>query len=186
MTKLPGRIFAMTFAIIFFASAAAFAVFVIYDTVQSHKDANSSSAQDTSTQSTTANCQEDTKTEETLKAPEIYKTNAKVTSLQLTDLSVGAGAAAKSGDCLVVKYYGTLATDGKMFDQNYTEKTGFAFALGQGQVIEGWDKGLVGMKPGGVRRLVIPAAQAYGPSARGSIPANSDLVFTVKLLRIQS
>jgi len=84
-----------------------------------------------------------------------------------------------------MKYYGTLAADGTKFDENFTNATAFAFTLGQGQVIQGWDKGLVGMKAGGMRRLVIPAAQAYGDQAQGSIPANSDLVFVVKLLRIQ-
>jgi FKBP-type peptidyl-prolyl cis-trans isomerase len=85
-----------------------------------------------------------------------------------------------------MKYYGTLATTGVKFDENYTEATAFAFTLGGGQVIEGWDKGLVGMKVGGTRRLVIPAAQAYGSqSPSAAIPANSDLVFEVKLLRIQ-
>jgi peptidylprolyl isomerase len=84
-----------------------------------------------------------------------------------------------------MKYYGTLATNGTKFDENFTDTTAFAFTLGQGQVIEGWDKGLVGMKAGGMRRLVIPAAEAYGSQAQGSIPANSDLVFVVKLLRIQ-
>jgi FKBP-type peptidyl-prolyl cis-trans isomerase len=85
-----------------------------------------------------------------------------------------------------VKYYGTLASNGTKFDENFTDATAFAFKLGQGQVIEGWDKGMVGLKAGGTRRLVIPAAQAYGSqSPSAAIPANSDLVFVVKLLRIQ-
>jgi FKBP-type peptidyl-prolyl cis-trans isomerase len=73
-----------------------------------------------------------------------------------------------------------------MFDQNYDNNEGFRFKLGQGQVIQGWDQGLVGLKTGGVRRLVIPAALAYGAQGSGStIPPNSDLVFTVKLIAIK-
>lgn len=185
-TKLPQRIFALTFAILFFATASVFAVYVVIDAVQTHKNATADTTSQNANNATAANCQ-DNGTEAILKAPTVYKTSSTVTSLELTDLSKGTGAAAKTGDCLVVKYYGSLAKDGKVFDQNYTTSTGFAFTLGQGQVIEGWDKGLVGMKAGGVRRLVVPAAQAYGSSSPSeSIPANSDLVFVVKLLRIES
>lgn len=185
MAKLPQRIFALTFAVLFFVTAAAFAVFVIYDAVQSHKNASADNSSQ-ATDAATANCQ-DNSTEKILKAPDVYKTSDAVRTLQSTDLTKGTGVAAKSGDCLYVKYYGTLAKDGKVFDQNYTTTTGFAFLLGQNQVIEGWDKGLVGMKVGGERRLVVPAAQAYGSvSPSESIPANSDLVFVVKLLKIQS
>ena len=84
-----------------------------------------------------------------------------------------------------MKYYGTLASDGTLFDENYTKDTSFSFKLGAGQVIQGWDKGLLGMKVGGERRLVIPSELAYGESGQGAIPANADLVFVVKLLRIQ-
>jgi FKBP-type peptidyl-prolyl cis-trans isomerase len=186
MAKLPQRIFAMTFAILFFVTTLAFAIFVIYDNVQSRKNASADSAAQNANSAAAANCQ-DNKTEPILDKPEVYKTTADVQALQVTDLKAGTGAVAKAGDCLVMKYYGTLATNGKVFDQNYTTTTGFAFTLGQSQVIEGWDKGLIGMKAGGIRRLVIPAAQAYGSTSPGeSIPANSNLVFTVKLLRIQS
>jgi len=87
----------------------------------------------------------------------------------------------------VVKYYGTLAKDGKKFDENFTQPTAIQFTLGAGNVIPGWDEGLVGMKVGSVRRLAIPAAKAYGEtSPSADIPANSDLVFVVKLLKIKS
>jgi FKBP-type peptidyl-prolyl cis-trans isomerase len=100
-------------------------------------------------------------------------------------VSVGNGAVAKNGDCLVVKYYGTLASNGVKFDENFTQPTAFAFTLGQGQVIQGWDQGLVGMKVGGERRLVIPANLAYGSTGSGAIPANAALVFDVRLLKIK-
>jgi peptidylprolyl isomerase len=122
---------------------------------------------------------------ETLSTPEVYKPSGKVDSLQTTDLQEGTGQAAKDGDCLVMKYYGTLASNGNKFDENYSKPEGFKFQLGQGVVIKGWDQGLVGMKVGGTRRLVIPASLGYGNQAAGSIPANSDLVFVVKLESIK-
>jgi peptidylprolyl isomerase len=123
---------------------------------------------------------------EKLPLPEAYKPTGAVTQLQATDLQEGSGPAAKTGDCLIMKYYGTLASSGQMFDENYDKPEGFRFKLGQGQVIQGWDQGLVGIKAGGTRRLVIPAAMAYGSqSPSAAIPANSDLVFVVKLEKIK-
>lgn len=128
----------------------------------------------------------DNSSEQALPAPTAFVPTGPVTSLQATDLTVGAGPAAKAGDCLIVKYYGTLASNGQKFDEDFTGMSGFAFTLGQGRVIQGWDEGIVGMQAGGVRRLVIPSALAYGSQSPSStIPANSDLVFVVKLLRIE-
>jgi FKBP-type peptidyl-prolyl cis-trans isomerase len=173
------RIFAGFGAVLFLGSACALTIYVI---LQPSSASNTSSDSQTSSQSCT-----DTKTEATLPAPTAYVPSGAVTSLQSTDLTVGTGATAKSGDCLVVKYYGTLASNGKEFDQDFTDATGFAFTLGKGEVIPGWDQGMVGMKVGGTRRLVIPASLAYGSqSPTAAIPANSNLVFVVKLLRIQN
>jgi peptidylprolyl isomerase len=181
-TKLHQRIFAASGAILFFVTASALTVAVVVQAVQQNNSEKTATAQ---TQATQNNCS-DNQTEATIATPEVYKPDGAVSDLQTTDLEAGSGDAAKSGDCLVVKYYGTLASNGNEFDQNFDKTTGFAFTLGQGQVIEGWDKGLVGMKQGGTRRLVIPAAQAYGSqSPSDKIPANSDLVFVVKLIRIQ-
>jgi len=127
----------------------------------------------------------DSDAEPTYPAPEKYLPAGTVSDLQQTDITVGTGQTAKAGDCLVVKYYGTLASDGTKFDENYTTPNAFAFTLGQGQVIQGWDQGLVGMKVGGERRLVIPASLAYGSTGSGSIPANATLVFYVRLLKIK-
>lgn len=127
-----------------------------------------------------------TTTEPALSVPEVYMPSAKVTKIESTDLQVGNGSVAQDGDCLVMKYYGTLASDGKVFDENYTKTTVFSFVLGKKMVIAGWDKGLPGMKVGGIRRLVIPATQAYGADGNGGIPPNADLVFVVKLVRIES
>jgi FKBP-type peptidyl-prolyl cis-trans isomerase len=177
MARMRERIFAGMGAFLFLGSASALTIFVIMN-----PGADSTAKKDTAQQQTCT----DTQTEAALPVPDVYKPDGAVADLQKTDLADGSGPAANSGDCLVVKYYGTLASDGTKFDENFTTSTAFAFKLGQGQVIQGWDQGVVGMKAGGMRRLVIPAALGYGDQAQGSIPANSDLVFVVKLLRIQN
>ena len=109
-----------------------------------------------------------------------------VTDLQITDEIIGTGAAAVAGDKVTVQYVGSL-TDGTVFDASASHSAdGFTFNLGKGEVIQGWDQGIVGMKEGGKRKLVIPAPLAYGDRAVGNIiPANSTLVFEVELLKVQ-
>lgn len=105
--------------------------------------------------------------------------------LQIEDIKVGTGQEAKSGDQVTVHYVGTL-TDGKKFDSSRDRGQGFAFALGAGMVIKGWDRGVAGMKVGGVRKLTIPPDLAYGD--RGFppvIPPSSTLVFEVELLGVK-
>jgi FKBP-type peptidyl-prolyl cis-trans isomerase len=106
--------------------------------------------------------------------------------LQGSDVVTGTGAEAKEGDKVTVQYVGTLFNGGKEFDTSWQKgRTPFQFTIGQGQVIQGWDQGIPGMKVGGRRVLVIPADLAYG--AAGSpptIPANAPLVFVVDLKKI--
>jgi FKBP-type peptidyl-prolyl cis-trans isomerase len=108
--------------------------------------------------------------------------------LQITDESVGTGASAAAGDSVTVNYVGSL-TNGIVFDASANHPqtaNGFTFTLGAGQVIQGWDQGIVDMKVGGKRKLVIPASLAYGNQAVGNIiPANSTLIFEVELLKVQ-
>lgn len=104
--------------------------------------------------------------------------------LGTTDIKVGSGAEAKAGKQVSVHYTGTLQ-DGTVFDSSKTRGTPFTFTLGAGQVIEGWDKGVAGMKVGGVRKLVIPPQMAYGPNQVGPIPPNSTLNFEVELLEVK-
>lgn len=106
--------------------------------------------------------------------------------LQVSDIAVGAGATAEAGDMVTVNYVGAL-TDGTIFDASANHgSTGFTFSLGAGEVIRGWDQGVLGMKEGGKRKLVIPAELAYGNRAIGDvIPANSTLVFEVELVKVQ-
>jgi len=109
-----------------------------------------------------------------------------VTDLQITDEIIGTGAAAVAGDKVTVQYVGSL-TDGTVFDASASHSAdGFTFNLGKGEVIQGWDQGVAGMKEGGKRRLVIPASLAYGDRAVGNvIPANSTLIFEVELVKVQ-
>lgn len=110
-------------------------------------------------------------------------------SYSQTDLVVGTGATAVAGGTVTVNYTGWLydasATDhkGPQFDSSIG-RSPFAFTLGAGQVIRGWEQGLVGMKEGGVRRLVIPPSLAYGADRSGSIPPYATLVFDVQLISV--
>ena len=114
-------------------------------------------------------------------------TDQNVTSLEVKDETVGTGAAAQAGDSVTVNYVGAL-TDGTVFDASANHgSSGFTFTLGAGQVIQGWDQGIVGMKVGGKRELVIPASLAYGAQGiPGVIPPNATLVFQVELLKVQA
>jgi peptidylprolyl isomerase len=107
-------------------------------------------------------------------------------TLKVEDLIAGNGPAAKSGDKISVRYVGVLYDNGKEFDSSWKRgKAPFQVTLGQGQVIQGWDQGLVGMKVGGRRRLTIPPDLAYGAQGQPpTIPANSTLVFDVDLTKI--
>lgn len=104
--------------------------------------------------------------------------------LSIDDLKLGTGAEAKRGQRVSVHYVGTL-TNGSPFDSSRDRNEPFAFTLGAGQVIQGWDQGVAGMKVGGLRKLTVPPELGYG--ARGYppvIPPNSTLVFEVELLKV--
>ena len=105
--------------------------------------------------------------------------------LKITELNLGDGAEAAAGQTVVVHYRGTLE-NGKQFDASYDRVTPFSFPLGAGRVIKGWDEGVVGMKVGGKRKLVIPPDLAYGSrGAGGVIPPNATLTFEVELLDVK-
>ena len=107
------------------------------------------------------------------------------TGLKKEDVKEGTGATAASGDSVEVHYTGWL-TDGKKFDSSKDRGRPFAFTLGAGQVIKGWDEGVQGMKVGGVRKLTIPPELGYGArGAGGVIPPNARLTFEVELLGVK-
>lgn len=101
----------------------------------------------------------------------------------IQDLSVGTGDTVVAGDSIVVHYEGWLA-NGTKFDSSVDRGTPFGFDVGTGFVIPGWDEGIPGMLELGLRKIVIPAARAYGANGAGPIPGNAVLVFDVELLDV--
>jgi peptidylprolyl isomerase len=105
--------------------------------------------------------------------------------LETKELIAGTGAEAKKGDKVTVNYVGVLYKGGKEFDASWKRSETFPFTLGEGQVIKGWDQGIVGMKVGGRRELIIPSELAYGKTGSPpTIPPNAPLVFVVDLLAV--
>jgi peptidylprolyl isomerase len=182
------RAFALTIALIFLITTLATSVLVVMAIVNENKQANTLTETTGNTEiaqpddSCTIGSETD---QEVLPVPEIYKPAGDVTTLEKTDLQPGSGDEIKAGDCVIAKYYGTLASNGEKFDENFTEPVGLIFNVGTGTVISGWDEGIVGMKVGGTRRLVIPSDMAYGANGSGTIPANADLVFVVKVTGVK-
>jgi len=109
--------------------------------------------------------------------------------LEYVDIKVGSGPAAKNGSNVTVNYTGWLASTCQKFDSSYDSRGGqgaqpFSVVLGQGQVIKGWDEGLIGMQAGGIRRLYLPSALAYGAQGAGTIPPDADLIFDVQMVSL--
>lgn len=107
----------------------------------------------------------------------------KVEKLEIIDLEEGAGEAAQPGATITAHYTGALCKNGIIFQSSHDFGKPITFSLDQ--VIKGWADGVPGMKVGGMRRLIIPAEQAYGSASPAkNIPSNSDLVFNIKLMSI--
>lgn len=169
-TIIPSAIVAIVFVAILLG--AGFWVF----TSNSSKDSQLTEAQQEA--DTMINSMTDTNN--TQPAGESYEITPGLTA---QDIVIGNGEAVQSGQTVVVKYVGTLE-DGTVFDASDAhpdENGGFTFPLGGGMVIKGWDLGVVGMKPGGVRELTIAPELAYGDRDLGPIPPNSTLKFKVEL-----
>ena len=107
------------------------------------------------------------------------------TQLEVKDLIIGTGPAAKAGDTVSVQYVGVAYSSKQIFDSSWSRGQPFQFVLGKGTVIPGWEEGVVGMQVGGRRELIIPPNLAYGAQSPGSgIAANDTLVFIVDLVKI--
>ena len=127
-------------------------------------------------------------------APSFAQTSGKppmttASGLQITDTLAGTGASPKTGQTCVMHYTGWLYENGqkgKKFDSSVDRGKPFAFTIGVGQVIKGWDEGVATMQVGGKRTLIIPPQLGYGPrGAGGVIPPNATLLFEVELLDIK-
>ncbi|MGE0255899.1 MAG: FKBP-type peptidyl-prolyl cis-trans isomerase [Alphaproteobacteria bacterium] len=103
--------------------------------------------------------------------------------LGIVDMRRGEGREATRGDTVEVHYTGWL-TNGTKFDSSLDRNEPFRFRLGRGQVIQGWDEGVAGMREGGVRKLTIPPEMGYGRRGAGPIPPDSTLEFEVRLLKV--
>ncbi len=115
---------------------------------------------------------------------EAMTSSGKITKLVVQDTKVGEGAEVKDGSVVSVHYVGVLQ-GGEEFDNSYKKGEPFNFVVGKGSVIKGWDVGLVGMKVGGERILVIPSDLAYGERGVGPIPSRATLLFSIELLKIE-
>lgn len=114
---------------------------------------------------------------------ELGEMERRPTGLYVQDVVTGDGARADSGDVVIVHYTGWLP-QGRQFDSSRDRGEPLEVPIGYGRVIDGWDQGIVGMRVGGQRRLVIPPALGYGEGGTGPIPGNSTLVFDVELLEV--
>jgi peptidylprolyl isomerase len=121
----------------------------------------------------------------TKKKPKIVKPQGDPpTQLVIKDIVKGTGPKAKPGDTLTMQYVGNSWSTGEQFDASWDRGQAFPFQLGGGMVIPGWDQGMVGMRKGGRRLLIIPPDMGYGPQGSGPIGPNETLVFAVDLEKI--
>ncbi len=104
------------------------------------------------------------------------------TGLQYIDVKIGSGTEVLTGHQVTLQYTGYLA-NGQKFDSSYDHTRPYAFRVGMGSVIKGWDEGLIGMKVGGQRRLIVPPALGYGNRGKGPIPPDATLIFDIELLK---
>jgi FKBP-type peptidyl-prolyl cis-trans isomerase len=180
MSKTPvsHRIFTFTMALLFFVTALSFSFLVIWELHSSNSSGSSNTNNTTSSNSKS-------------KLPVLVGTKlqnftpvATVNSLQIQDETVGHGATVTSDkQTATFEYTGALATTGIIFQSSL--QTGQSANGPLNELIQGFQKGMIGMKVGGTRRLLIPANEAYGSNPPSGIPANAPLVFDVTLLKVQ-
>ena len=181
MAQKRQRAFAAFGAGLFLITSSALTILVIVTLVQQHNQ----SAANTSTPAASTTPTKENPVSNTPKLQGTKLANftpvASIPQLQEQDTTPGTGATVKAGDTVTVDYTGAVASTGVIFQSSKDSGQPITFSLSQ--VIAGWSQGIPGMKVGGTRRLLIPAALAYGPSppSGSGIPANADLVFDVTL-----
>lgn len=173
MARKRDRVFALVVAAAFLFTTVGVSVALIIQIVSENKDSDSSQ---------TADLTDTNKLQG--KKMDGFEPIEKIDTLQSVDLKPGEGGTVKAGDTITVDYTGAVAATGVVFQSSLDSGEPISFSLDG--VIEGWREGLVGMKVGGKRRLLIPAEKAYGanPPSGSGIPANADLVFDVTLHKI--
>lgn len=177
MARKRDRIFALTMAVAFLITTVGVSVMVFLQIMQDNKDAKNTNTTEVTTNDTNTKKLAGTQMEN-------FTPVASVDKLDIQDLKPGDGKEVKAGDTVTVDYTGAVAATGTVFQSS--KDFGQPVTFGLNQVITGWKDGLVGMKEGGTRRLVIPAEQAYGatPPEGSGIPANAALVFDIVLHKI--
>jgi FKBP-type peptidyl-prolyl cis-trans isomerase len=181
MARKRERVFALTMAALFLVTSAAFSIVVIWQMIDQNKQNKDSESANTSAQQNTADSK---KLQGTKLAG--FEPVKSIPKLETTDTKEGSGQTVKPGDTVTVNYTGAVAATGVIFQSSLDTGQPVSFPLTN--VIKGWQEGIPGMKVGGERRLMIPAAMAYGstPPQGSGIPANADLVFDVTLIKIGS
>lgn len=182
MVKRKDRAVAWFFAIIFIVSSSALTIIVILTMIQDNNQKNAAKSADTTNQ-------QEAKPVDPANALQGkplagFTPVASISELQKIDTTPGTGKEVKAGDTVTVDYTGAVAATGIVFQSS--KDSGQPVPLSLSQVIAGWSQGIPGMKEGGTRRLLIPAALAYGgsPPQGSNIPANADLVFDVTVKKV--
>lgn len=179
-TRKRDRFFALFGAILFLTTSSAFVIAIAVDNMQKKSDAPKDSTTTSTSQTTN---KEDKKM---LQGTQLsgFTPVASIAQLEKIDTVPGTGQEVKASDTVTVDYTGAVAATGVIFQSSLD--SGQQATFGLNQVIKGWTEGMPGMKVGGTRRLLIPAALAYGatPPSGSGIPANADLVFDVTLHKI--
>jgi FKBP-type peptidyl-prolyl cis-trans isomerase len=167
------RVFALIAALLILATAVASGALVIWQINQDNKNAALTKSLQANQSSSKEGKLEGTKLAD-------FTPVAKVDKLQVIDLKEGTGEPIAAGGTITAHYTGAVASTGVIFQSS--KDSGQPFTSPLSNLIKGWQEGIPGMKPGGIRRILIPAAQAYGDQSQPGIPANSDLVFDIELV----
>ncbi len=178
MAKMHQRVFALLAAALFLVSSIGFSIYVIWEMHKQPTNPTDSQVINDQTKQTGATL-EGTKLQN-------FEPVAKVDSLKIIDLVVGDGEVVKQGATVTAHYTGAVAATGIIFQSSH-DGPNQPVEFGLDQVIKGWTDGVPGMKVGGTRRLLIPAAQAYGstPPQGSGIPPDADLVFDIELVSVK-